>query len=113
MKQGTQSQFSGTTWRDMVRREVEEGFGKGGTHVYPWLIHVDVWQKPSQYCNYPPIKINKIFFLKMAVGACREIIHSVLKGAHFLQFSTFLHFSLQIGFILKLVPCGHKMVATI
>ena len=113
MKQGTQSQFSGTTWRDMVGREVVEGFGKGGTHVYPWLIHVDVWQKPSQYCNYPPIKINKIFFFKMAVGACREIIHSVLKGAHFLQFSTFLHFSLQIGFILKLVPCGHKMVATI
>ena len=23
----------------------------GGTHVYPWLIHVDVWQKPPQYCK--------------------------------------------------------------
>ena len=32
----------------------------GGTHVYPWPIHVDVWQKPSQYCNYHPIKINKL-----------------------------------------------------
>ena len=21
-------------------------------------IHVDVWQKPSQYCNYPQIKIS-------------------------------------------------------
>ena len=62
MRQGTQSQYSGTTWRDRVGREVEEGFGKRGTHVYPWLIHVDVWQKPSQYCNYPPNKINKIFF---------------------------------------------------
>ena len=30
-----------------------------GTHVHPWLIHVDAWQKPPQYCNYPPIKINK------------------------------------------------------
>ena len=20
-----------------------------GTHVHPWLIHVDVWQKPAQY----------------------------------------------------------------
>ena len=42
-----------------------EGDGKGvqdrGTHVYTWLIHVDIWQKPSQYCNYPPIK-KKIFF---------------------------------------------------
>ena len=31
----------------------------GGTHVYLWLIHADVWQKASQYCNYPPIKINR------------------------------------------------------
>ena len=30
-----------------------------GTHVYLWLIHIKVWQKPSQYGNYPPIKINK------------------------------------------------------
>ena len=36
------------------------GVQNGGTHVYPWLIHVDVWQKPSQYCNYPPIKIKQL-----------------------------------------------------
>ena len=35
----------------------------GGTSVYPCPIHVDVWQKPSQYCNYPPIKMN-ILILK-------------------------------------------------
>ena len=32
-----------------------EGGGRGssgwGTHVHPWLIHVNVWQKPVQYCN--------------------------------------------------------------
>ena len=32
-----------------------EGGGRGvqdaGTHVHPWLIHVDVWQKPPQYCK--------------------------------------------------------------
>ena len=22
-----------------------------GTHVHPWLIHVNVWQKPLQYCK--------------------------------------------------------------
>ena len=32
-------------------------FKREGTYVY--LIHLDVWQKPSQYCNYSPIK-NKI-----------------------------------------------------
>ena len=28
--------------------------------VYLWPVHVDVWQKPSQRCNYPPIKKNLI-----------------------------------------------------
>ena len=28
-------------------REVPEG----GTYVHLWLIHVDVWQKPTQYCK--------------------------------------------------------------
>ena len=23
----------------------------GGTHVHPWLIHANVWQKPPQYCK--------------------------------------------------------------
>ena len=22
-----------------------------GTCIYLWLIHVDLWQKPTQYCN--------------------------------------------------------------
>ena len=42
-----------------------EGGGRGfgmGTHVLPWLIHVNVWQNPTiLYSNYPPIKINKNF----------------------------------------------------
>ena len=32
-----------------------EGDGKGdsgwGTHVHPWLIHVNAWQKPPPYCK--------------------------------------------------------------
>ena len=53
MKQGTQGtlgQPGGMRWGG--------GGGviqDGGTHTYLWLIHVDIWQKPSQYCNYPPI----------------------------------------------------------
>ena len=27
------------------------GVQDGGTHVHPWMIHVDVWQKPPQYCK--------------------------------------------------------------
>jgi len=45
-----QSQCTGMTLRDGMRREVEGGSG-WGTHVHPWLIHVNVWQKPLQYCK--------------------------------------------------------------
>ena len=34
---------------------LRDGMGRGGsgrgTHVHPWLIHVNVWQKPLQYCK--------------------------------------------------------------
>ena len=34
---------------------------KEGTYVYLWLIHVDAWQKPTQYCKaiVLQLKINK------------------------------------------------------
>ena len=57
MKQSTQSWCSGTTQRDRVGREVGGVFRMGGHNAHLWLTHVDVWQKPPQYCNYPPIKL--------------------------------------------------------
>ena len=38
--------------------EVGERVRREGTYIYLWLIHVDIWQKPTQYCkaNYPPLK---------------------------------------------------------
>ena len=39
-----------------------EGGGRGvqdkGTHVNPWLIHVNVWQKPPQYCKIISFQLN-------------------------------------------------------
>ena len=32
-------------------REVGGRFKREGTYAYLQLIHVDVWQKPTQYCN--------------------------------------------------------------
>ena len=31
--------------------EVGQRFNREGTYVYLWLIHVDVWQKLTQYCK--------------------------------------------------------------
>ena len=41
-------------------REIQEG----GAYVYLWLIHVDIWQKPTQYYQgiTRQLKINKITF---------------------------------------------------
>ena len=42
------------------------GGGSGWEHmyVYPWLIHVNVWQKPLQYSKVIglQLKFKKIFF---------------------------------------------------
>ena len=43
--------------------EVGRRFRRKGTYVYLWLIHADVWQKPTQYCKaIIQLKIND--FLK-------------------------------------------------
>ena len=67
MRQGAQGWYTGMTLRDGMKREVGGGFRMGNT-VHPWLIHVNVWKKPVQYCkvisNCKLIVINLIFFFK-------------------------------------------------
>ena len=42
-----------------------EGRGSGwGTHVHPWLIHVNVWQNPPQYCKVISLQLKLINFKK-------------------------------------------------
>ena len=61
MKQGTQSQCSGTTQRDRVGWEVAGGSG-WGRHMYTCGLFklVDVWQKPSQYCEVIIFQLKQI-----------------------------------------------------
>ena len=44
----------------------EEGGSGWGTHVHLWLIHVNVWQKPSQYCKVIILQLKQINFLKIS-----------------------------------------------
>ena len=37
-----------------------EGGSGWGTHVHPWLIHINVWQKPLQYCKVISLHLVKI-----------------------------------------------------
>ena len=46
--------------RGMGRGGRWEGGLGWGTHVNPWLIHVNVWQKPLQYCKVISLQLIKI-----------------------------------------------------
>ena len=43
-------------WQERGLGEMGRKLKRKGTYVYLWLICVDVWQKSTQYCNYPSIK---------------------------------------------------------
>ena len=47
-----------TTQRGEMRREVGGMFKRERTYVYLWLIHVEVWQKPTQYCKAIILRLN-------------------------------------------------------
>ena len=57
-EEGTQSWCSGTTQRDGEGRGVGGEFRMGVTYVHSWLIHVDVWQKPPQYCKVISLQLK-------------------------------------------------------
>ena len=46
--------------RGMGWRGRREGGSRWGTHVTPWMIHVNVWQKPLQYCKVISLQLIKI-----------------------------------------------------
>ena len=50
---------TGKTQRDGVEGEVGGGIGMGNT-CKSWLIHVNVWQKPLQYCKVISLQLIKI-----------------------------------------------------
>jgi len=55
-------------------------FKREETYVYLWLIHVDVLQKPTQYCKaiILQLKINKILKIK-SICAMKEIVNKMKK----------------------------------
>ena len=58
-----------------------EGSSGWGTHVNPWLIHVNVQQKPLQYCKVISLQLIKINGKKML---CQNLSRSsgILEMSH-------------------------------
>ena len=81
----------------------EEGGSGWGTHVNPWLIHVNVWQNPLEYCkviSLQLIKINgkKINIKKRKEGRRKEIPLSLINLGH-----SFLIYKVEMIILLRLV----------
>ena len=55
LRAGTLGRPRGMGWGG--RREGGSGWG---THVNPWLIHVNIWQKPLQYCKVISLQLIKV-----------------------------------------------------
>ena len=58
--------------RGMGWRGRKEGRSGWGTHVNPWLIHVNVWQKPLQYCKVISLQLIKINEKNNKVNVVKE-----------------------------------------
>ena len=66
-----------------------EGGSGWGTHVNPWLIHVNVWQKPLQYCKVINLQVIKINGKKMT-GAYSMSLSSIVEWKEKSGFSLFM-----------------------
>ena len=58
-------------WVDPEGWDGEGGSG-WGTHVHPWLSHVNVWQKPPQYCKVISLQLKKKKNVKWVIDACER-----------------------------------------
>ena len=59
MRQGAQGWCIGMTLRDGMGWD-GRGVSGWGTRVHPWLIHVNVRQKPPQYCEVISLQLKLI-----------------------------------------------------
>ena len=64
MMHGAQNQCSVITQRGGMGWEVGGRFKSEGTYVCLWLIHADVWHKPTQYCKAINLQWGKKIFLR-------------------------------------------------
>ena len=60
-------------------REVGWRFKREGTYVYLWLIHVDVWQKPTRFCKAIILQLKSKFKKReTSIGFSERSFHFVI-----------------------------------
>ena len=99
MKEGAQGRCTGVTLKDRMGREVG-GKVRMETHVHQRLIHVNVWQKPPQYCKVISLQLKK---KKKKMNKQDKVIlhiHSVLQDT-IVEFGSILIPSFSLAIILN------------
>ena len=69
---GAMGRPRGIRWRRMW-----EGGSGWGIHVCPWLIHVNIWQKPLQYCKVISLQLIKITGKKNTGVVCHSLLQRI------------------------------------
>ena len=77
LRAGTLVRPRGMAWGG--RREGGLGWG---AHVNPWLIHVNVWQKPPQYCKVISLQLIKINEKKKRKVRNTEVVLCFYANSH-------------------------------
>ena len=54
---------------------MQEGGSGRVTHVNPWLIHVNVWGKPLQYCKVISLQLIKTNGKKRNFQICSAVLY--------------------------------------
>ena len=56
-------------------------FKRGWTYVYLWMIHIDVWKKPTQYCKVIILQLKIKTFSEKSERYCTTN-HSMVQHFH-------------------------------
>ena len=100
---------------------MEGRFRREGTYVYPWLIHVDVRQKPTQYCQAVilQLKINKVKNKKRLCasnagdrGLKPDWGTKIPNAAWWLKKKTTLNYNTYMGYVCVCVLSRVRLFAT-
>ena len=99
------------------REKVWGGRWEGGSgceiHVNPWLIHVNAWPKPLQYCKLTSLQLIKINGKKRKVSSYLQNVQPVvmkffsLFSFHFLWDSIYRYFCILYIYLVSSVCDGH------
>ena len=90
LRRGALGRPRGTGWRGRW-----EGGSGWGIHVTPWLIHVNVWQNPLQYCKVTSLQLIKINE--------KNLIKKGKKNPHWLCYLLFFSLLTRSGHIVDAV----------